>query len=135
MQSALYWCSSFSEIKKKNARWNIETRYLFKCFKFGQLVGGSCPDDRAKYSQETWILNLIAFRTPNLVLSQVSFYCLENETHTTRTGKTDNVYRIMVRKLLSKIPLLRARKREKRIRWILRTTLRRPEVKGTGTTS
>ena len=47
------------------------------------------------------------FRTSKLVLSQVSFYCRENKIHATRTGKTKNVYRIMVRKLLSKIPLLR----------------------------
>jgi hypothetical protein len=39
---------------------------------------------------------------------------MENEIHQTRTGKTKNVYKIMVRKLLSKIPLLRTRKRKEK---------------------
>lgn len=47
-----------------------------------------------------------------MVLSKVSFYYLENEIHQTRTGKTKNVYKITVRKLLGKIPLLRTRKRK-----------------------
>jgi DNA/RNA endonuclease YhcR with UshA esterase domain len=48
-----------------------------------------------------------------LVLPQASFYFWENEIHSSRTGKTKNVYRIVVRKLLSKITFKEEKVRKK----------------------